>query len=113
MEEYYTYMLRCKDNSIYTGITNNLSKRMEAHFFQNKKAAKYTKSHGALKVEIVWKSKSKSLASSLEFHLKKLKKLEKEEIIKGEHLNTYLKGKIDSRRFIKVNLNGILDEGFM
>ena len=27
---YYTYMLRCKDNSIYTGITTNLNKRIDA-----------------------------------------------------------------------------------
>lgn len=29
---YYTYILRCHDNSLYTGITNNLKRRMEEHF---------------------------------------------------------------------------------
>ncbi len=28
---YYTYMVRCEDNSIYTGMTNNLEKRIEEH----------------------------------------------------------------------------------
>jgi putative endonuclease len=28
---YYTYMLRCKDNSIYTGITTDIERRMEEH----------------------------------------------------------------------------------
>ena len=28
---YYTYMIRCKDNSIYTGMTNNLEKRFNEH----------------------------------------------------------------------------------
>ena len=38
---FYTYMIRCADNSLYTGITNNIEKRLSAH--QNKKGAKYTK----------------------------------------------------------------------
>lgn len=42
---YYTYMLRCSDNSIYTGMTNNLSKRVEEHLSKGKNGAKYTKSH--------------------------------------------------------------------
>ena len=39
---YYTYMLRCKDNSIYTGITTNLERRMEEHLQKTDKCAKYT-----------------------------------------------------------------------
>lgn len=42
---YYTYILRCSDNSLYTGITNNLQRRMEEHFNQTKKCAKYTLRH--------------------------------------------------------------------
>ena len=34
---YYTYMLRCSDNSIYTGMTNNLEKRIEEHISKDKK----------------------------------------------------------------------------
>lgn len=41
---YYTYMLRCLDNSIYTGMTNNLEKRMNEHLLKSKNGAKYTKS---------------------------------------------------------------------
>ena len=39
---YYTYMLRCSDNSIYTGMTNNLEKRIADHLSKNKNGAKYT-----------------------------------------------------------------------
>ena len=28
---YYTYMIRCKDNSLYTGMTNNIENRMKKH----------------------------------------------------------------------------------
>ena len=82
---YFVYILRCEDNSLYTGITNNLEKRMKEHFTRNKQCAKYTHSHKAQKVEFVWKTDNKMLASKLEFHIKKdLTKLKKEKLITGE-----------------------------
>lgn len=41
---YYTYMVRCADNSIYTGMTNNLEKRINEHINKSKNGAKYPKS---------------------------------------------------------------------
>lgn len=41
-------MLRCSDNSIYTGMTNNLEKRLSEHLSKSKQGAKYTKSHNAI-----------------------------------------------------------------
>ena len=40
---YYTYIIRCTDNSLYTGMTNDLNKRMEEQFGKEKEGAKYTK----------------------------------------------------------------------
>ena len=51
---YYTYMLRCSDNSIYTGMTNNLENRINEHLSKSKKGAKYTKSHNAIKLFDKW-----------------------------------------------------------
>ena len=67
---YYVYMLRCIDNTIYTGITNDIERRMMEHFSKDKKCAKYTASHIAKKLEALWKTENKSLASKLEFHIK-------------------------------------------
>ena len=36
---YYTYMLRCEDNSIYTGITTNIERRIKEHISKGKKSA--------------------------------------------------------------------------
>ena len=36
-------MLRCKDNSLYTGITTDLARRIEEHLSQGEKCAKYTR----------------------------------------------------------------------
>ena len=98
---YYTYMIRCKDNSIYTGMTNNIDERFNKHLSGN--GAKYTKSHIPEKLEVVWRCKDKSLACKLEYQLKHLTKKQKEDIIQGKKLNTYLKGKIDCRRYYKIN----------
>ena len=94
---YYTYMIRCKDNSIYTGMTNNLERRVNQHLLN--KGAKYTKSHSAIKLEAAWKSKDKSLACKLEYQIKNLTKKQKENLILGEKLSTYLSGKMDCRRY--------------
>ena len=40
---YYVYILTCGDGSLYTGITNDLSRRLDAH--SRGKGAKYTRSH--------------------------------------------------------------------
>ena len=98
---FYTYMLRCEDNSIYTGITSDVKRRMEEHFSQNKKCAKYTATHQAKKLEAVWESENRVLASKLEFHIKKnLTKNEKENLIKDFNLLEKLLGdKIESQNY--------------
>jgi len=75
----YTYILRCKDNSLYTGWTNNLEKRIEAH--NAGKGAKYTKAR--LPVELVYyeKFETKEEAMKREFAIKQLTKREKEKLI--------------------------------
>ena len=96
---YYTYMLRCEDNSIYTGITTNVERRMEEHFSQGEKCAKYTLRHHAKKLECVWESESRILASKLEYHLKTLTKVQKEELLKNRDLGLYLREKIDVNNY--------------
>lgn len=85
-KKYYVYMLRCEDNSIYTGIAKDLKRRMKEHFLQDEKCAKYTKSHKPKKLEMVWKTENKSLASKLEYAIKTLNKNQKEELIKDNSL---------------------------
>ena len=97
---YYTYMIRCEDNSIYTGMTNNIDERFNKHL--EGKGAKYTKTHIPKKLEAAWSSKEKSLACKLEYLLKQLTKSQKEDIILGAKLTIYLKGKIDGRKYRKI-----------
>ena len=100
---YYTYILRCEDNSLYTGMTTDLERRMEEHFSQGDKCAKYTMRHKPKKLEIAWKSENRVFASKLEYHIKTLTKLEKEELIKNPtKLKIFLGEKIDCKLYKKV-----------
>lgn len=92
---YYIYMLRCTDNSIYTGITNDLENRMNAHFNKLPVGAKYTHSHTAEKLEIVWETENKSLASKLEYRIKHLSKYNKENLICCKDLSKYFEEVLD------------------
>ena len=76
----YTYILRCNDNTLYTGWTNNLEKRLEAH--NAGKGAKYTKAR--LPVELVYyeQFETKEEAMKREYAIKQMTKSQKEKLIK-------------------------------
>ena len=101
---YYTYILRCKDNSLYTGITTDLERRLKEHKEKGEKTAKYTKTHTAEKFEIAWESESRVLASKLEYNIKKkLEKKQKEALIKNPKLlESFLGDKIQSELYKEV-----------
>lgn len=76
---YYAYMLRCKDNSIYSGYTTNLEKRLETH--NSGKGAKYTRARLPVKLEYFEEFKDKKQALKREREFKKYTHTEKERII--------------------------------
>ena len=73
------YMLECSDNSIYTGITNNLEERLKRH--QSGKGAKYLR--GRLPIKLIYKELfiNRSEATKREISIKKMSKKEKKILI--------------------------------
>ena len=101
--EFYTYLLRCADNSLYCGITTAPARRLCEHKAKSEKSAKYTSSHGAEKFECLWESQSRALASKLEFHLKTLTKTKKEQLILNpNHLAELLGEKLDADSYTNI-----------
>ena len=94
-------MLRCEDDSLYTGITTDINRRLEEHKSQSEKCAKYTRTHKVTKVEIVWVSENRVLASKLEYHIKKLPKKKKEQLIITNDLENILGNKIEANKYSK------------
>ena len=78
--ENYTYILRCADGSLYTGWTNDLSRRVAAH--QAGRGGKYTRAR--LPVELVYSEQfdTKSEAMRREWEIKQLSREEKLTLIK-------------------------------
>ena len=101
---YYIYMLRCEDNSIYTGITTDVERRINEHFAKNEKSAKYTYNHTAQKLEAIFEADNRSNASKLEYHIKKLSKKQKEQLIIKNNLHELLDEKLDVNLFSRIEL---------
>ena len=78
---WFVYMLRCADDSLYTGITTDLSRRCDQH--NAGAASRYTRSR--LPIRLVYEEvlTSRSLALKREAAMKALSRMEKESLIKS------------------------------
>lgn len=72
---YIVYILECADGSLYTGITNDLQRRLSAH--RAGTASRYTRSRGVRGIIYTEIRRTKSAALRREIQIKKLKKRQK------------------------------------
>jgi len=84
METWYLYLIRCKDNSLYTGITTDVRRRVKEHQGNDRKGSKYLRGKGPLKLVLKKKIGNKSLTSKVEAKVKNLPKDKKEMFVKGK-----------------------------
>jgi putative endonuclease len=77
---WYVYFLRCADNSLYTGITTSIERRLDEHNFCNKKAAKYTRVRRPVSLAYCEPQTDRQMASRREYQLKQLTKAQKEKM---------------------------------
>jgi putative endonuclease len=94
----YTYIIKCKDGSLYTGVASDVKKRMKEHLGLEKGGAKYTKSRPPVYVCAVWESENRSMASRLEYYIKRLTRYEKLELINSLDLSSI--AKIDASLYV-------------
>lgn len=76
---WYLYILRCKDGSLYTGITTDVEKRFQAH--QKGKGAKYTRGRGPLELVYQEECGDHSQALKRELAIKAMPRQEKDALI--------------------------------
>ena len=76
---WYLYILRCRDGSLYTGITTDVEKRLEAH--RSGRGAKYTRGRGPL--ELVYREECGTHSDALkrEIEIKRLTREQKQALI--------------------------------
>lgn len=83
--EYYTYILRCADGSLYTGITTDLARRFDEHSGgTSHSGAKYTAAKKPVAYECAFLCPDRSSASRLEAGIKRLTRAQKLLLINGE-----------------------------
>ena len=75
----YVYILKCKDDSLYTGYTNKPNARLKSH--NSGKAAKYTRGRTPVKFVFLKAFPNKILATRFEYKIKRLIKEKKEQLI--------------------------------
>ncbi|WP_174615325.1 GIY-YIG nuclease family protein [Virgibacillus ihumii] len=80
--EHIVYILRCSDNTLYTGYTNDLEHRLVMH--EEGKGAKYTRGRGPFQVLFVEKFPEKSEALQREYEIKQLTRKGKFQLIRDK-----------------------------
>lgn len=81
-QTWFVYIVCCADNSLYTGITTDVDKRIQQHNSSNS-GAKYTRSRRPVELVYVERADSRSFASRREYHLKKLSSRQKRILIQS------------------------------
>jgi len=74
-EKWFVYIVECSDQTLYTGITLDIERRIKQH--DEGKGARYTKGRGPVTLKRSFECQSKSEALKLEYHIKQLSRHEK------------------------------------
>lgn len=83
--KYYVYMLLCRDQTFYTGTSNNVEKRVATH--NAGKGSKYTKIRRPVKLMYSEELENKSQALKREIAIKKLSRQQKVSLLKSHGIN--------------------------
>ncbi len=81
---WYVYIIRCTDNSLYTGVTTDVDRRFKEHT-EGKVGAKYTRANKPEKLVYAKEFAGRSEAQIEEARIKKLSKVEKEKLVANTH----------------------------
>ena len=81
---HYVYIVKCSDGTYYTGYTNDLEKRLLAH--NTGKGAKYTRNRMPVEMVYFEEYEDKSEAMKREYAIKRLKREQKEKLIKSKKI---------------------------
>ena len=80
MNDWFLYVVRCKDNTLYTGVTTDVERRLHEHN-SSKRGARYTRYRRPIKLVYWERHQNQSEAQQAEYKFKQLSKKEKEKII--------------------------------
>ncbi len=82
MSDWYLYLIRCRDGTLYTGISTDVDRRFAQHQGMGSVGSKYLKGRGPLSLVFQEKLGSRSLSLKVERRVKRMSKARKEKLIK-------------------------------
>lgn len=86
-DAWFVYIVRCADDSLYTGIARDVAARLRAH--EAGRGARYTRARGPLTLCAVRRCSSKGQALSLERSIKLLPRAGKQALLRGKRLSVF------------------------
>jgi len=84
MNNWFLYLIRCRNGRLYTGITTDVERRFEEHNSGDKKGSKYLRGKAPLKLVMKKRIGDRSMALRVEAKVKKLPKIKKELLVDGK-----------------------------
>ena len=78
---WFVYMLRCEPDTLYTGSTPDIERRLRQHLALVPGGAKYTRSHPPKALAALWEVPDAHAAHSLEWHIKRLTRAQKDRLV--------------------------------
>ncbi len=92
MSEWHLYLIRTDTGALYTGISNDVEKRLEAHRLG--RGSKFLRAQESFELVYRCAIGDRSLASKAEYQVKQLEKSEKEQIVQNSHSREQLLDKL-------------------
>ena len=83
MCSWYVYIVKCSDESLYTGITKDIGRRVYEHNFCDSLASRYTRGRRPVKLVYHEEKQTRSEAAGREYEIKKMNRKEKEDLLKN------------------------------
>ncbi len=84
MNNWFLYLIRCKNSRLYTGITTDVERRFGEHESGDKKGSKYLRGKKPLTLVLRKKVGDRSMALKIEAKVKKMSKIKKELLVDGK-----------------------------
>ena len=78
---YFVYMVYCEGDTLYTGVAQDICRRIRQHTDRGTACARYTRAHPVQALAALWEAENKGAALRLEYRIKQLTRTEKERLI--------------------------------
>ena len=82
----YVYLLRCMGNTLYTGITTDITRRLREHVAGGSAGAKYTRAHKPIALAALWEVNDLQDAARIEYRIKHLPTSKKNQLTDNPQL---------------------------